>query len=121
MLPGALQSGMAIQLLAGEPAAAAAVAGEADAVAQATGNSVCPYGSLMLAAWSGREADACQLMAAATMEMTARGEGGWLTAAAWATAVLYNGLARYDEALAAAEQGSEYPASWGWPPGRSPT
>ena len=113
VLPGALQSGVAIELLAGEPAAAAAMAGEADVVAQATGNPVCPYGSLMLAAWGGREADAGQLMAAATVEMTARGEGRWLTAAAWATAVLYNGLARYDEALAAAERGSEYPDELG--------
>jgi DNA-binding CsgD family transcriptional regulator len=41
--------------------------------------------------------------------MAARGEGQWLTAAHWATAVLNNGLCQYDEALAAAEQGSEYP------------
>jgi len=42
--------------------------------------------------------------------MVARGEGRWLTAAHWVTAVLNNGLCRYDEALAAAEQASsEYP------------
>jgi DNA-binding CsgD family transcriptional regulator len=45
--------------------------------------------------------------------MVACGEGRWLTAAAWATAVLYNGLSRYDQALAAAEQGSEYPCELG--------
>ena len=108
VLPAALMSGAAIQLLAGEPATAITMAGEADAVALATGSFVGPYGPLMLAAWSGREAEAGQLIAAATAEMTARGEGRWLTAAAWSTAVLYNGLARYDEALAAAERGSEY-------------
>jgi ATP/maltotriose-dependent transcriptional regulator MalT len=43
----------------------------------------------------------------------ARGEGQWLTAAAWATAVLKNGLGRYDEALAAAEQGAECPHELG--------
>jgi DNA-binding CsgD family transcriptional regulator len=42
--------------------------------------------------------------------MMTRGEGQWLTAAHWATAVLGNGLGRYDEALVAAEQGSsQYP------------
>ena len=45
--------------------------------------------------------------------MAARGEGQWLTAAHWATAVLRNGLCHYDEALAAAEQGSEYPDELG--------
>src|SRR6516164_1023266 len=46
--------------------------------------------------------------------MVARGEGQWLTAAHWVTAVLNNGLCRYDEALAAAEQGSsEYPGEQG--------
>ena len=45
--------------------------------------------------------------------MVARGEGQWLTAAAWATAVASNGLGRYDEALAAAEQASEHLAELG--------
>jgi len=45
--------------------------------------------------------------------MAARGEGQWLTAAHWATAVLSNGLGRYDEALVAAEKGSEYPHELG--------
>jgi DNA-binding CsgD family transcriptional regulator len=35
-----------------------------------------------------------------------QGDGQWLNAVAWATAVLGNGLRRYDEALAAAEQAS---------------
>ena len=46
--------------------------------------------------------------------MAARGEGQWLTAAAWATAaVLQNGLGHYEQALAAAEQASEDPAELG--------
>jgi DNA-binding CsgD family transcriptional regulator len=113
VLPAALLSGMAIQLLTGEVALAAAMAEEAEAVAQATDNPVGPYGPLMLAAWQGREAETFHLIAATTGEMMARGEGQWLTAAAWATAVLNNGLGRYDEALAAAEQGTEYPHELG--------
>jgi DNA-binding CsgD family transcriptional regulator len=117
VLPAALLSGVVVQLLAGEGAVAAAMAAEAQTVAQATDNPAGPYGPLLLAAWQGREADTAQLITATTAEMLARGEGQWLTAAAWATAVLNNGLGRYDQALAAAEQGSEYPrelglASW---------
>ena len=113
MLPAALLAGMTIQLLAGDFATATSMAQQADAAALATGNPVGPYGALLLAAWRGREAEACQLITAATTEMVARGEGRWLTTAHWATAVLNNGLGRYDEALAAAEQGSDYPGELG--------
>ena len=118
VLPVALRLGAGIQLLAGEFAAAASIAAEAEAVARATGNPAGPYSRLMLAAWRGQEAETGQLIAVATPQMVARGEGQWLTAAHWATAVLSNGLCRYDEALAAAEQGSEYPDELGlaaWP------
>ena len=118
VLPVALRLGAGIRLLAGEFAAAASIAAEAEAVARATGNPAGPYHRLMLAAWRGQEAETGQLIAATTPQMVARGEGQWLTAAHWATAVLSNGLCRYDEALAAAEQGSEYPDELGlavWP------
>jgi hypothetical protein len=114
VLPAALLSGVSIQLFAGEFAMAASMATEAEAIAQATGNPVGSYGPVVLAAWRGQEAEARQLIAAATTEMVGRGEGQWLTAAHWATAVLNNGLGRYGEALTAAEQGSEHPAELGW-------
>jgi DNA-binding CsgD family transcriptional regulator len=113
VLSAALLSGLALRLLAGEVALAAAMVEEMEAIAQATGNPVDPYGPLLLAAWQGREAETCQLIAATTEEMVARGEGRWLTTAAWATALLNNGLGRYDEALAAAEQGTGYPCELG--------
>jgi DNA-binding CsgD family transcriptional regulator len=109
MLPAALLTGLPIRLLAGEQAMAASLAEEAEAVSRAAANPVGHYGRMVLTAWRGEEAEASQLPAAATREMAARGEGQWLTAAHWATAVLNNGLCQYDEALAAAEQGSEYP------------
>ena len=40
-------------------------------------------------------------------DLTSRGEGMGLTLAQWTSAVLYNGLARCKEALAAAEQAAE--------------
>jgi DNA-binding CsgD family transcriptional regulator len=113
VLPVALRSGVGSQLLAGEFAMAASIAQEAEAVVRATDNPTGPYGRLMIAAWTGQEAEARQLIAATTAQMVARGEGQWLTAAHWATAVLTNGLCRYDEALAAAARGSEYPDELG--------
>jgi DNA-binding CsgD family transcriptional regulator len=109
-LPAALLEGAAVRLAAGEPAIAAAMIAEAEAATRAMGNPVGPYGPVMLAAWGGREAEVTQLITARTPEMAARGEGQWLTVTAWATAVLHNGLGHYDRALAAAEQGSEYPS-----------
>jgi DNA-binding CsgD family transcriptional regulator len=113
VLPVALLQGMMIQLLAGEFAMAASMAQEAGAVVRATRNPEGPYGPLLLAAWQGQNAEVDHLVAAATTEMAARGEGQWMTAAHWATAMLSNGLGRYDDALAAAEQGCEYPDELG--------
>ena len=113
VLPLALTEAVAVRLLGGEPTAAAELAQEAEFVTRATGNPVRPYGPLLLAAWEGREAETRRLISNATAHMVARGEGRWLTAAAWATAVLHNGRGCYHEALAAAEQGSENPAELG--------
>ena len=104
---------MTIRLLTGEMDAAVSMAAEAEAIARATDNPVGPYGPMLLAAWQGRDAETFQLIAGAIREMATRGEGQWLTTAHWATAVLCNGLGRYDEALAAAEQGSAYPDELG--------
>ena len=110
VLPAALLMGVPIRLLAGELAMAVSLAEESEAVGRVTANPAGLYGRMVLTAWSGREAEASQVTATARREMVARGEGQWLTAAHWVTAVLNNGLCRYDEALAAAEQGiSEYP------------
>ena len=109
VLPAGLLAGATIQLLGGEPGAAASMAREAAAVTQETGSSVGRYGPLLIAAWRGRETEAAVLITAATPEMTARGEGQWLTTTHWAAAILGNGLCRYEEALAAAEQAIEGP------------
>src|SRR4029077_12088458 len=96
LLPIAVLEGVAVRLAGGDPAMAASLTQESAAVARATGNPVGPYGPLLLAAWAGREAEVTQLITAATAEMMARGEGQWQTTAAWATAVLCNGVGRYD-------------------------
>jgi DNA-binding CsgD family transcriptional regulator len=107
VLPDALQDGTALRLATGQTAMAAAMAREAETVAEATGNPLRPYGALLVAAWRGREAEASRLTAAGTPDSAAAADGQRLTTVAWATAVLSNGLARYDQALAAAEQASD--------------
>jgi DNA-binding CsgD family transcriptional regulator len=113
VLPAGLLAGATIRLLGGEPGAAASMAREAAAVTLETGNPVARYGPLLIAAWRGRETEAAALITAATPEMTARREGQWLTTAHWAAAILGNGLCRYEEALAAAEQAIEGPQQGG--------
>jgi len=49
-----------------------------------------------------------ELLAGGVRSASARGEGRMIALAEYATAVLYNGLGRYEEALAAARRGCEY-------------
>jgi len=88
----------------GDFAAAASLIAEADAVVEATGSHIAPSAAMRLAAFRGREAEAASLIRATGEQAAGRGQGASLTAAHWAAAVLYNGLGRYEEALAAARQ-----------------
>jgi len=88
----------------GDFAAAASVVEEIDTVAAATGTSIAPYTLLRLRALQGNEAETSAVIASAIQRTVEEGQGmaaGW---AHWAAAVLYNGLARYDEAASAARQ-----------------
>src|SRR5215211_2846888 len=91
----------------GDFAAAARVIVEADAVTEATGTRIAPYGGLLLAALRGREEEAGALIDATIKDATAGGEGLAVQYAQWTTAILYNGLGRYEDALAAAQQATE--------------
>ena len=113
VLPIGLSLRFAIELLAGDLAGAECLTEEIDAVSEVAHSDLAPYGPLLLAAWRGQEQEALQLIEAVTEAIVARGEGAWLTAAHWATAVLYNGLGRFDEARVAAEKVREYPLELG--------
>jgi DNA-binding CsgD family transcriptional regulator len=80
---------------------------QAESVIEATGSSIAPYGDLALIVFRGQEAQAAHLIQAATDDAERRGEGRALSYIGWATAVLYNSLGRYQEALAVAEGVSE--------------
>jgi DNA-binding CsgD family transcriptional regulator len=92
--------------LAGEFGGVAMLVAEADAVTDATGTQVAPYGALVLGGFRGREAEAAPLIEATVREATAGGQGTAIQYAHWANAVLLNGLGRYREALAAARLAS---------------
>jgi DNA-binding CsgD family transcriptional regulator len=106
-LPLALTLRMGLHLYAGDLGAVASLTAEVEALTEATASQLAPYGALLLAAWQGREAGASEVIEATIAEVVPRGEALGLTAAQWATAVLYNGLGRYQDALRAAEQASE--------------
>ena len=93
--------------LCGEFGKASLVIAEADAVVEATGTGVLPYGALVLAGLRGREAEASALIDATIRDATAGGQGTAVQYARWSSAILLNGLGRYDEALAAAKDASD--------------
>jgi DNA-binding CsgD family transcriptional regulator len=108
VLPPALGYRAGVHLLAGEFATAATLLEEADSISMATGYTPVRYHSLMIAAWRGVPDDARRLIDAASADAADRGEGRLLGVAGYATAALYNGLGRYDEAFAAARKACEH-------------
>ena len=103
LLPWALDYLAGNHIQAGELSVAAGLLTEAlgvDTGVRAEGLSYIP---LLLAAWRGREPAALELVEMITRGADARGEGFAFTVAGYATAILYNGLGRYELALAAAQ------------------
>ena len=104
----------------GDFAAAAALIAEADAVCEATGSRIAPFAAMLLAALRGHQAEVVPLIEATIAEAEAGGQGIAATYAHWVAAILHNGLGRYADALAAAEQASQdkpalYMAMWALP------
>jgi DNA-binding CsgD family transcriptional regulator len=92
----------------GEFDTAATLTEAADAITAAIGSPPLRYTSLVLAAWRGSESETIALAEASHREATERGEGRAIALAEFATAVLYNGHRRYQEALAAARRACAY-------------
>ena len=99
-----------IEAWMGDFAGAASLITEAESVAAATGSRYPPYTALRLRALQGREAEASELIAAANELSAATGQTYAATWAQWEAAVLYNGLARYEQAFSAARQATAKPA-----------
>ena len=83
------------------------LAAESDAVVEATGSHLALRTSIVLANWRGRDGEAVALIDARRQDVLRRGEGLWLFANDWGSAIRYNGLGRYEDALAAAERAAD--------------
>jgi DNA-binding CsgD family transcriptional regulator/tetratricopeptide (TPR) repeat protein len=91
-----------VHLIAGELSAAVRLMDEDRLIAEATGNPPVGYAAMTVAAWQGREQEASELIQVTAQMATERGNGQWVGLAACASAVLDNGLGRYDAAGEAA-------------------
>ena len=74
-------------------------------IAEATGNRSISYTEMVVAAWRGQEAEAAELIEATMREAPPRGRVACF--AAYADAVLHNGLGRHAEACDAARSAFE--------------
>ena len=106
-LPVALTDRVLVELFSGRTGAAMSLAAESDAVVEATGSHLTLRTSIVLANWRGRDAEAVTLIEEGRQDALRRGEGLWLAANDWGSAIRYNGLGRYEDALAAAEQAAD--------------
>ena len=102
----ALTARVAVHVVAGELATAAALVEEVETVIEATGP-LAPYGALMLAAWRGQDAEVAELVGSTLDDARSRGEGVALPITWWALALLDNSLGRYKDALTVALRAAE--------------
>jgi DNA-binding CsgD family transcriptional regulator len=77
---------------------------EVEAINDATGYAPALFTPLLLAAWRGQEALVLELIAAMNEEATGEDAGRATALGEYAKAVLYNGLARYEHAVVAAQR-----------------
>ena len=108
VLPIFLLYRAAVHIYAAEFAEASVLSAEADAIVEATGNTRWQGTSLLLSAWRGQEDATLKMADASIQAATARGEGRAICMAELSRAVLYNGLGRYQDAIAAAQRACEY-------------
>ena len=112
-LPIPLNSLGILATLRGDFATAASLIAEADAIAEATGTSIAPYAAVLLAGFRGSEAEAFQLIEAVGKDARVAGQGAGIQWCQMVSGILYNGLGRYEKALAEAQQASEQaPELW---------
>jgi len=91
----------------GDFTAAAALIAEADAITQATGSGFTRYAAVMLASFRGAEAEARPVVDMVLNDAWATGQGAGIQWSQWVSAILDNGLGRYESALAEAQQAAE--------------
>src|SRR4051794_13260616 len=90
----------------GDFGAAAVAIAELEAITNATGSHIAPYAQLLLAAFRG-QTDALPLIESTIHDAGASGQELGVQWAEWVSAILFNGLARYDRALASAQRAAD--------------
>jgi DNA-binding CsgD family transcriptional regulator len=108
VLPLSLGYRIGEHLHSGQLGTAASLLEDLHVVAEATGTEPPPYAAIALSSWRGRVEETRELMEASVDAVIARGEGGGLTFIEWTTAVLYNGLGKYEDALMAGQVAREH-------------
>jgi DNA-binding CsgD family transcriptional regulator len=106
-LPVALTDRVLVELFSGRIGVAMSLAAESDAVIEATGSHLTLRTAIVMANWRGRDAEALALIEARREDVLRRGEGLWLAANDWGSAIRHNALGRYEDALAEAERAAE--------------
>jgi DNA-binding CsgD family transcriptional regulator len=79
---------------------------ELETITKATGTHIAPYAQLLLAAFRG-QTDALPLIESTIRDAGTSGQELVVQWAEWASAILFNGLARYDQALASAQRAAD--------------
>lgn len=114
-LPLALSSRSIVHLFCGDLASATLLVDETRSVTGASTSAFAPYGEIGLAAVQGRDEQAESLIHRCLADVIPRGEGGGVTMAHWARAILCNGLGRYGDAVTAARKATADPHELGPP------
>jgi DNA-binding CsgD family transcriptional regulator/tetratricopeptide (TPR) repeat protein len=91
----------------GHFATAGSLIAEADMIREATGTRIGRLAAVNLEGIRGREAEAFELLETEARSASAAGQGQVTQWCKWASAFLYNGLGRYEQALTAAQNASE--------------
>jgi DNA-binding CsgD family transcriptional regulator len=105
-VPMGLGTTAVLEAWSGEFEKARDATAEANAIVEATGTRLAPYASMLRVALQGRDADALALLGPAIEDAAAVGQGFAVQWGEFVKAILFNGLGRYEQALAAAERAS---------------
>jgi ATP/maltotriose-dependent transcriptional regulator MalT len=118
-LPVALSQRGQMHVFAGQLAWAASLLDAIHDTTDLTGSNLAPYHGAGLVAMRGNEGEVNRFLDTTRVEVTERGEGAGLSCLDWAQSVLYNGLGRYTDALAAAlkvvDRPELAPVNWALP------
>jgi DNA-binding CsgD family transcriptional regulator/tetratricopeptide (TPR) repeat protein len=106
-LPFGLHTLGDVAALTGDFATAASLIAEADTVAEVTGTRLARFAAALLSGLRGNEAQALAVIEAEASNAALAGHGFALQMCQWVSAVLYNGLGRYEQAVIHARRARE--------------